>query len=444
MNYYSLILLGQLNFFYEVFIPMFILMRRQEKRRFIWLRLAVVAALSVSLVFMPFLAIGPFGMNYLIDLALAFFAAFFIFRVSPLDVLFYVVEGFAIQHLMWDVLFIIFESIGELSQAAALGIYIPLYVVEYVLMFLFMPVSDAHKGGMKGRVTEFVIAALTIAFTYVLSSLIPWFDEWNILYRLYALLCCLFAIGLQCGVLEHTKLKERNKALEQDKFVLEELLSREQKQYAFTKDTIDLINIKCHDLKHQLSVLKSLSEEDREKSLKDVEKAVMIYGNIAKTGNETLDIILTEKSFLCEKYGVRFTYMIDGEGLSFMEPADISSLFGNALDNAIESVMREMQAEKRVIKLNASKKRAYLSVHLENYCSEKVRFKDGLPVSGKADKLNHGFGAKSMRYIVEKYGGAMVMRQEGCLVVLDIILPMGESAGVTEGAAGGEGMPALT
>lgn len=221
MNYYSLILLGQLNFFYEVFIPMFILMRRQEKRRFIWLRLAVVAALSVSLVFMPFLAIGPFGMSYLIDLALAFFAAFFIFRVSPLDVLFYVVEGFAIQHLMWDVLFIIFESIGELSQAAALGIYIPLYLVEYVLMFLFMPVSDAHKGGMKGRVTEFVIAALTIAFTYVLSSLIPWFDEWNILYRLYALLCCLFAIGLQCGVLEHTKLKERNKALEQDKFVLE-------------------------------------------------------------------------------------------------------------------------------------------------------------------------------------------------------------------------------
>ena len=170
MNYYSLILLGQLNFFYEVFIPMFILMRRQEKRRFIWLRLAVVAALSVSLVFMPFLAIGPFGMNYLIALALAFFAGLFIFKVSPLDVLFYVVEGFAIQHLMWDVLFIIFESIGELSQAAALGIYIPLYVVEYVLMFLFMPVSDAHKGGMKGRVTEFVIAALTIAFTYVLSS----------------------------------------------------------------------------------------------------------------------------------------------------------------------------------------------------------------------------------------------------------------------------------
>ena len=229
-----------------------------------------------------------------------------------------------------------------------------------------------------------------------------------------------------------------------DRERLKELLSREQKQYAFTKDTIDLINIKCHDLKHQLSVLKSLSEEDREKSLKDVEKAVMIYGNIAKTGNETLDIILTEKSFLCEKYGVRFTYMIEGEGLSFMEPADISSLFGNALDNAIESVMRETQAEKRVIKLNASKKRAYLSVHLENYCSEKVRFKDGLPVSGKADKLNHGFGAKSMRYIVEKYGGAMVMRQEGCLVVLDIILPMGESAGVTEGAAGGEGMPALT
>ena len=153
---------------------------------------------------------------------------------------------------------------------------------------------------------------------------------------------------MQCGLFEHTRLKEKNRELERDKFVLEELLMREQKQYAITKDTIDLINIKCHDLKHQLAALRSMSEEEREKSLKEVESAVMIYGNIAKTGNETLDIVLTEKSFLCEKHGIRFTYMIDGGSFSFMAPADISSLFGNALDNAIESVMKEGEKDRRV------------------------------------------------------------------------------------------------
>ena len=341
MDYYSYILLGQLNFFYEVFIPLLILMRKQEKRSLPILRLAAVVALSAPLAFMPFFEIGPFGMSYLICLALAFLAGLFIFKVSALDVLFYVVEAFAIQHLMWDLLFIIYESIGLINRAIALSIYIPMYIGMYVLMLCFFPVSDSKNGGAKGRITEFVIALLTICFTYIISSLIPWYSEWNILYRLYVLLCCTFVIVLQCGVLVHSKLKERNRALEQDKIVLEELLSREQKKYAFTKDTIDLINIKCHDLKHQINTLRYLSDEEREKSLGDFEKAVMIYGNIAKTGNETLDIILTEKSFLCERYGIRFTYMIEGEGLSFMAPADISSLFGNALDNAIESVMKE-------------------------------------------------------------------------------------------------------
>lgn len=169
-----------------------------------------------------------------------------------------------------------------------------------------------------------------------------------------------------------------------------------------------------------------MDEKERDKSLGEVEKAIMIYGNIAKTGNETLDIVLTEKSFLCESYNIRFTYMIDGESLSFMTPYDISSLFGNAIDNAIESVMKEEEREKRIIKLNASLKRMYLTIHIENFCNEKVRFKDGMPVTNKSDKKNHGFGVKSMNYVVKKYGGTMTMRQDGCLVSLDILLPAGD------------------
>lgn len=43
MNYYSMILLGQLNFYLEMLIPMFLLMRRQERRSFFWLRLLAFA-----------------------------------------------------------------------------------------------------------------------------------------------------------------------------------------------------------------------------------------------------------------------------------------------------------------------------------------------------------------------------------------------------------------
>lgn len=426
MNYYSMILLGQLNFYMEMLIPMLLLIRRQEKRNFFWLRLLPVVAAGAGFVFMPAVSIGPFGMNYLIVSSAVFLAGWFLFRLSPLDVLFYVVAAFAVQHGLWDVLFMIYEGIGEITQPVALVIYFSLYLVAYLLFYFFFPVSDFKKGGIKGRGLQFAVSCFIIAFVYVLASFVPWYDEWNMIYRLYALICCIFALGLQCGLFEHSKLKEKNKELEQDNAILQELLIREQKHYNITKDTIDLINVKCHDLKHQISVLRNMDEKERDKSLGEVEKAIMIYGNIAKTGNETLDIVLTEKSFLCESYNIRFTYMIDGESLSFMAPYDISSLFGNAIDNAIESVMKEEERGKRIIKLNASLKRMYLTIHIENFCNEKVRFKDGMPVTNKSDKKNHGFGVKSMNYVVKKYGGTMTMRQDGCLVSLDILLPAGD------------------
>ena len=324
MNYYSMILLGQLNFYMEMLIPMLLLIRRQEKRNFFWLRLLPVVAAGAGFVFMPAVSVGPFGMNYLIVSSAVFLAGWFLFRLSPLDVLFYVVAAFAVQHGLWDVLFMIYEGIGEITQPVALVIYFSLYLVAYLLFYFFFPVSDFKKGGIKGRGLQFAVSCFIIAFVYVIASFVPVYDGWNILYRLYALVCCIFAIGLQCGLFEHSKLKEKNKELEQDNAILQELLIREQKHYAMTKDTIDLINVKCHDLKHQISVLRNMDEKERDKSLGEVEKAIMIYGNIAKTGNETLDIVLTEKSFLCESYNIRFTYMIDGESLSFMAPYDIS------------------------------------------------------------------------------------------------------------------------
>ena len=427
MSVYAMILVGQLNFFYEILIPLFLMMRRQERRRLFWLRIAAVAVLSAGLYFVPFIPVGPFGLHYLICLVLAFAAGMFCFRLPILDILFYTVAAFAVQHALWDILHMIYEGIGpSITPWQARLIYAGVYVCGYLLFYLFFPVSDKVGMGRKERGFELIISACTFAITYVLASFVPVVDEWNFLYRCYALLCCALVLFLQFGVFERRAQRVLARKNEQDKVVLEEILSRERRQYAYSKEAIDLINIKCHDLKHQIAALRNLSAEGRDHSIADIEKAVMIYGNIAKTGNETLDIVLTEKSFLCESYNIRFTYMIDGESLSFMAPYDISSLFGNAIDNAIESVMKEEEREKRIIKLNASLKRMYLTIHIENFCNEKVRFKDGIPVTNKSDKKNHGFGVKSMNYVVKKYGGTMTMRQDGCLVSLDILLPAGD------------------
>lgn len=49
---------------------------------------------------------------------------------------------------------------------------------------------------------------------------------------------------------------------------------------------------------------------------------------------------------------------------------------------------------------------------------------NGLPVTGKSDKANHGFGIRSMQLLAEKYGGELTFRQEGDVVNTYMLLPL--------------------
>ena len=89
--------------------------------------------------------------------------------------------------------------------------------------------------------------------------------------------------------------------------------------------------------------------------------------------------------------------MADGTLLDFMAEMDISALFGNVLDNAIESVEKLDDKEKRLIHLSVAKQKNFLRIRSENYTEEKITFKNGMPVTTKKDKRFHGFGMKSIQ-----------------------------------------------
>ena len=113
--------------------------------------------------------------------------------------------------------------------------------------------------------------------------------------------------------------------------------------------------------------------------------------------------------------------MIDGKTISFMNSTDVYALFGNLLDNAIESVLKEPDEEKRIISLLVSEKNGGTYIHMENYCGEPVTFENGFPVTTKNDKAYHGFGVRSIRYLADKYEGNLLMRMEKERFITDIL-----------------------
>ena len=115
--------------------------------------------------------------------------------------------------------------------------------------------------------------------------------------------------------------------------------------------------------------------------------------------------------------------MGDGSRLEFMDNMDIYALFGNALDNAIESVIQEEREEDRVISFRIGSIGNVLGIHFENHVGHPVKLQNGLPVTEKADKRYHGFGVLSMKRIAEKYGGNLRVHVEEQRFCLDIMIP---------------------
>lgn len=131
--------------------------------------------------------------------------------------------------------------------------------------------------------------------------------------------------------------------------------------------------------------------------------------------------------------GIFFTSMADGECLSFMRTRHIYALFSNALDNAVEAVMRVSSPEKRVISLHIRQLSSAVEIAVMNYYEGEIRFKNDLPQTRKTDGRRHGFGTSSMQYIVSQYGGTMKISAKDSVYLLEIRLNIPEKAEKTKG-----------
>ena len=211
----------------------------------------------------------------------------------------------------------------------------------------------------------------------------------------------------------------------QEMNVMRRLWKQEQSQFDSIKANIDFINAKCHDLKHLFNKLEGkLNDADLEK-LKD---AVQFYDNSIRTGNEILDVVLCEKLTVCASRNIRLTCMADGSNMNFLTAAQIYSLFGNIIDNAIEAVSAIEEQDKRIIALTVKNKNGKIEIDVSNFFKGERVMTNGLPQTVKDDPSRHGYGLKSIGYIVKQKGGDMKISMQNERFSLCIAIPVPENS----------------
>lgn len=361
---------------------------------------------------------------YIIVFVMTIGAVKFSWHGSIWSVLLYCSGGYAVQHFAWNLSSLIgtippvAEIFGENAWLRFLTEAVVCACTYSAVYFIFIRKRSAPDDAkdIRGKVLLF-IAVIFICIG--ISRITTDNPDRNILSHIAesvsAIVSCVFILTILFDITG----KERAQS---EVRIMTELMRREKEQYRMTKENIDTINIKCHDLKHQI---RALRENASEPYIKKLEDAVMFYDSAVKTGNDVLDVILTEKSLQFRQNGIVFTCMARGEDLKFMDSMDIYSLFGNALSNAFESVRGIRDKDRRCISVNARTEGKMLSVHIENFYDGEISFENGLPVTDK-DRNYHGFGIKSMKYIAEKYGGYMNVTAENGIFELNFLFPLPE------------------
>lgn len=336
------------------------------------------------------------------------------FPVHAKEVMFAGVCGYASQHIGYAVHTILLELTQLTLPPVPDFIFfriLPYLFVDLLIYFVLIKRYEG-QGELKERDPRMIFVAFVILVTVIFVSVLVdsrYFQDapgilLNVVCKIYAILCCALALFVAFNL-------SRQNRIVHEKEMMESMLHNLKEQQRLSRENINIINIKCHDLKYRISKISRIEDaRDQKEYIESIRDAVAIYDNIYQTGNDALDLVLTEKSLLCDKYQIKLSCMIDGTVLDFMNTTDVYALFGNLMDNAIESVMKEVDEEKRIVSLQVAARSQGGHIHIDNYCAEEVLFVDGLPQTTKPDKEYHGFGVRSIKYIVDKYAGDMLMQ----------------------------------
>ena len=206
----------------------------------------------------------------------------------------------------------------------------------------------------------------------------------------------------------------KKSAMQKEMDTLNLLYDRQRQQYQIARQNVQIINRRCHELKVQIADLRRMGVDAAfQKSLDEAETAARLYDAGANTGNEVLDVVLTEKTLLCESRKIQLNAVADGSCLRHFEPSDLYALFANALDHAIESAVHIQQQDRRVIDLLVCVRQSFVVI---NVISPEREVQMG-------DNRTLNYEIKVIKRIVQKYKGTLTTETRGGFFAIKIIFP---------------------
>ncbi len=300
------------NFFHiQILLAAFLFIFKMPKRSHFYLRLFVSVLPYVLLPFLlpggflnTRLQIGNVALTFFLMLVLLFFVLWFCFSLTPIEILFYTCSAQLVQHsshCLAEFFSSIFSLTPILYQVLLLIFFVSILFLSHFAMKSKIKTQDDIAVSGKRLI---VFTAISSILIYIVSYLATKMGEANIWVFIFDFFSCFLLLALLFDLLESHSLQKQN-------VLMQLLLEQSQEQDSLFRESIETVNRKCHDLKHQISALRQMeSKSEKEESISQLEEAVLFYDQFAKTGLKSLDVLLAQKALQGEKNGISLRYMV--------------------------------------------------------------------------------------------------------------------------------------
>ncbi len=169
-----------------------------------------------------------------------------------------------------------------------------------------------------------------------------------------------------------------------------------------------------HDLKNYFIL------SDQKMIGKEIRKKLNLYEKYYETGNEFLNIILAEKIGKALENEIYIECHVDFSKGNFMNALDISTIFGNLLDNALEAT-EKIDKNERYIIFDVATKRNLLIISIRN---SMIKCEENIYRKGKWNKTFHGYGVKNVEKSLDNYNGRMKINIKEGEFGVNIVIPI--------------------
>ena len=307
------------------------------------------------------------------------------------------------------------------------AVYILLRLAVYWLLYYYLGRKAPEQQPRTSRAATTALAIGCLVFLTIPDCVSNEYKDLS--YPLYMSnkICLLAFSAFILAICTSIELHSRAHA---DMEILDQVLHEERKQYQRMKENMDVINMRCHDLRHQLD---HFAGRLTDQEVEELRGAMDFYDSNIRTGCEVLDVVLHTCQLTAKEDGIEITCMADGSCLNFMRTRHLYSIFSNALGNAMEAVKKLPDPDRRTIGISVEKRAGNAVIEVTNY------FDGTLASEGnttKKDKHRHGFGTMSMRYIAESYGGNVQVHTGNGLYMLAITIPIPPDAAPSDAGNG--------